>query len=110
MMSYSSRQQEKRQKKRLKSNYIWNREEPMELGAWEQAVTKGVSTGDLWVPKIEQGRTGWLEKFSEAEPSASGRQVPVQPASPLQCCLMGGGKFSRQISACVVSSQTPAQA
>lgn len=42
----------------MKSNYIWNREEPMELGAGEQAVTKGMSTGDLLVLKIEQGRTG----------------------------------------------------
>lgn len=58
MMSYGSRQQEKRKKKRLKSNYIWNREEPTELGAGEQAVTKGMSTGDLLAPKIEQGGTG----------------------------------------------------
>lgn len=54
MMSYGSRQQEKR----MKSNYIWNREESMELEAEEQAVTKGMSTGDLLVLKIEQGRTG----------------------------------------------------
>lgn len=77
-----SRKKEK--KKRLKSNYIWNREELMELGAGEQAVTKGMSAGDLLVPKIEQGRTGRLEKISEAEPSASRRQVPIQPVSPLQ--------------------------
>lgn len=50
MISYGSRQQEKR----MKSNYIWNREESMELGAGEQAVTKGMSTGDLLVLKIEQ--------------------------------------------------------
>jgi len=48
----------KGEKKRLKSNYIWSREEPVELGAGEQAVTKRMSTGDLLVPKIEQGRTG----------------------------------------------------
>lgn len=59
MMSYGPRQQEKKEKKkRLKSNYIWNGEEPTELGAGEQAVTKGMSTGDLLAPKIEQGRTG----------------------------------------------------
>lgn len=48
----------KKGKKRMKSNYIWNREEPTKLGAGEQAVTKGMSTGDLLVPKIEQGRAG----------------------------------------------------
>lgn len=95
---------------RLKSNYIWNREE---LGVGEQAVTKGMSTGDLLVPKIEQGRSGWLEKFCEAEPSACGRQVPSQPATPLQRCLMGRGKTSWQVSAqlltdTVASSTDPA--
>lgn len=62
-------------------------------------MTKGMSTGDLLVPKIEQGRTGQLEKSGEAEPSASGRQVPIQPVGPVQWCLIGGGKMSWQISA-----------
>lgn len=47
-----------RKKIRIKSNYIWNREEPTELGAGEQAVTEGLSAGDLLEPKIEQGRSG----------------------------------------------------
>lgn len=53
-------------------------------GAGEQAVTKGMSAGDLLIPKIEQGRTGRLEKFGEAKPSVSTRQVTAQPAGSLQ--------------------------
>lgn len=73
-------------------------------------MTKGMSTGDLLVPKIEQGRSGWLEKCYEAEPSAFGRQVPGQP---LRRCLMGRGKTSWQISAqfrtdTIASSTDPA--
>lgn len=61
MMRYSSRQWEKRGKKRMESNYIWNKEKSVELGAGEQAVTEVMSTGDLWVPKIDPGRAGCLD-------------------------------------------------
>lgn len=45
----------------MESNYIWNKEKSVELGAGEQAVTEVMSTGDLWVPKIDPGRAGCLD-------------------------------------------------
>lgn len=55
----------RRKKIMIKSNYIWNREEPTELGAGEQAVTQGLSAGDLLQLEIEQGRTGRRESLVE---------------------------------------------
>lgn len=45
----------------MESNYIWNKEKSVELGAGEQAVTEVMSTGDLRVPKIDPGRAGCLD-------------------------------------------------
>lgn len=73
----------KKRKKRMKSNYIWNKEVSTELGAGEQAVTEVMSVGDLWGPKIDQGRTGRMDQFGKAEPSASRMQVAMQRAGPL---------------------------
>lgn len=52
-------------------------------GAGEQAVTKGMSTGDLLGLKIEQGRTGRLGRSGEAETPAPGRQgLVLRGAAP----------------------------